>query len=78
MVDMPWYINAFMTLLLILALASIVVVMFWESSLILTRAPFIPIPAEILPSIVQALDLRDDSLVCDLGCGEGRVLLACH
>ena len=62
---------------LIAAFAAIVVVMFWESSLLFTHAPFIPIPKGVLPHIVKALDLQPGQKVYDLGCGEGRVLIAC-
>lgn len=49
----------------------------WESSLLFTRAPFIPIPMAVLPSIEKALDLKTGDVLFDLGCGDGRVLLAC-
>src|SRR3989344_7214197 len=41
------------------------------------RPPFVPVPAEILPDIVRALEIRPGLVVCDLGCGDARVLAAC-
>ncbi|MFA6447704.1 MAG: methyltransferase domain-containing protein [Patescibacteria group bacterium] len=63
--------------LLLILLVVLVFVLMWEWSLLFTHAPFIPIPKEVVPSIFDALELRPDSVVYDLGCGEGRVLLGC-
>lgn len=38
------------------------------------RVPFIPVPQSILPDIRKILDPKDNSIVYDLGCGDGRVL----
>lgn len=38
------------------------------------KAPFISIPKEILPAIEKALALHENSVVYDLGCGNGNVL----
>jgi len=62
---------------LALLIAVMVLLMLWESSLLFTRAPFISIPAAVLPSIVEALELKEGSVVFDLGCGDARVLMAC-
>lgn len=35
-----------------------------------------PVPKEILPTIIKALAIKKGSLVYDLGCGDGRVLVA--
>ncbi len=40
-------------------------------------APFIPSKPELLPEIVAALDLSDESVLYDLGCGDARILTAC-
>jgi SAM-dependent methyltransferase len=44
----------------------------------LSSAPFIRVPKNILPKIIEALDIKDGSVVYDLGCGDGRVLLECY
>ena len=41
-------------------------------------APFIRIPKNVLPKIVKLLNIEDNSVVYDLGCGDGRVLLECY
>ena len=40
-----------------------------------TVAPFVPIPEEIIPEIVKNLHLNNNSVLYDLGCGDGRVLM---
>ena len=40
------------------------------------RAPFIPISQDVLADIVAALELKDGSIMYDLGSGDGRVVLA--
>jgi len=75
---MTWLILIPYSLFLFAVFALVVVIFFWESSLILTRAPFIPVPTDVLPSIVKAMDVQSGEVVYDLGCGEGKVLLACH
>ena len=75
---MTWLLTAIYILVLILAAAVIVVVLFWESSLLFAPAPFIPTPDEVVPKIVQALDLQPGQTFYDLGCGDGKILLACR
>ena len=36
--------------------------------------PFVPLPSVAVSVAVDALDLRDDDTVFDLGCGDGRIL----
>ncbi len=40
------------------------------------RAPFIPISRDVMDDIVQALKLKEGSIVYDLGSGDGRVVFA--
>lgn len=40
-----------------------------------TDAPFVPAPKEIGNDIINALELNSDSVLYDLGCGDGRILL---
>lgn len=39
-------------------------------------APFIPTKNRALPYIVEALELKEGSVLYDLGCGDGRILKA--
>ncbi len=47
-------------------------------SLTFTKAPFVPIPRKVLGKISEALEISPGNAVYDLGCGDGRVLIACH
>jgi hypothetical protein len=40
-------------------------------------APFVPVPSAVLPEIAKALEIGENSVVYDLGCGDGKVLIAC-
>ncbi|SRR3989339_471745 len=62
-------------ILLLLLVTVIMALLFWST--LTTKAPFIPVPREILPAIVQALEIKEGNMVYDLGCGDGRVLEAC-
>lgn len=46
---------------------------FWRT-VIAQHAPFVPIPQKVVSPIVDALRIRDGSVVYDLGCGDARVL----
>lgn len=39
--------------------------------------PFVPVPQEIIPAIVKALDLKTGEIFYDLGSGDGRIVFAC-
>ncbi|MCC6520822.1 hypothetical protein IT403_02465 [Candidatus Nomurabacteria bacterium] len=43
---------------------------------LITSAPFVPVKNHALKYIIDALELQDTSVLCDLGSGEGKVLLA--
>ncbi len=64
---LEWF--AFILLLTVFALLVI-----WMVSGYRSKVPFISVPNSVLKPIYEALDMRDDSVVYDLGCGEGRVL----
>lgn len=40
-------------------------------------APFIPIPKAVLRRIQQTLELNSESILYDLGSGDGRILITC-
>lgn len=50
---------------------------FWNV-IVVRHAPFVPIPQKVVSHIVDALQICDASTVYDLGCGDARVLTACH
>ncbi|MEA3399423.1 MAG: class I SAM-dependent methyltransferase [Patescibacteria group bacterium] len=59
----------------ILCIFSVLVLLFlWIWSLIRTKVPFFPTPKKVFPYINKALNLKEEDVVYDLGCGDGRVL----
>ncbi|MBI2645189.1 hypothetical protein HYW94_03400 [Candidatus Uhrbacteria bacterium] len=50
---------------------------FWRT-VVVQNAPFVPVPKKIIPHIVNALHINQGSMVYDLGCGDARILAACH
>jgi precorrin-6B methylase 2 len=50
------------------------IMFFWMGSAMMAKVPFISVPNSILPDIEKALEIKKDSIVCDLGCGDARVL----
>ncbi|MEY2671874.1 MAG: hypothetical protein RL687_291 [Candidatus Parcubacteria bacterium] len=46
----------------------------WAMSFVKTDTPFIRTPRSVLPYVFKALDLKDDSVVYDLGSGDSRLL----
>ena len=41
---------------------------------IMAKVPFVGVPSKVLKDIEKALNINDDSVVYDLGCGDGKVL----
>lgn len=62
---------------LILSLGVLPLVVLWFLSIVGSDAPFVPVPREAIPGIVDALELSHDAVVYDMGCGDGRILFAC-
>ncbi|MFA6131291.1 MAG: hypothetical protein WC730_03480 [Patescibacteria group bacterium] len=73
---MQFIIVSICLLALFFILATILVLFFWSWSLAMTRAPFIPMPNEVLTAIIDALELKEGSYLVDLGCGDARVIEA--
>ena len=70
-----WFIS-FASLVIPLITTLTLLILLWDS--LKTAAPYIPLPKEVLPKIINALEIKDNSVVYDLGCGDGRVLKACY
>lgn len=61
--------------LIFLILASTLFLMFfWMWSSIRSKVPFVTVPVKTLSEIEKALNLNENSVVYDLGSGDGRVL----
>lgn len=64
-------------LLLLLTLTVILLFLFQSFvTLMIVKVPFVPVPKAVLSRIIKVLDLKKDSVLYDLGCGDGRVLFA--
>jgi cyclopropane fatty-acyl-phospholipid synthase-like methyltransferase len=61
-------------ILIVILFISLILFLIMMISGFRARVPFVPVPNSILKDIFKALDIKDDSVVYDLGCGEGRVL----
>ncbi len=46
----------------------------WMWGNMTAKVPFVGVPSKVLHEIEKALDINDDSVVYDLGCGDGKVL----
>src|SRR5882672_3890423 len=66
----------FLIVFFIIFLFSLCFLVFLFVSMFLD-APFLRTRKEILEQIFQALQLKDGSILYDLGCGDGRVLGYC-
>jgi SAM-dependent methyltransferase len=60
---------SFLILLFVLSL-----MLFWMWSSMKAKIPFIRVPVGVLGDIEKALDLKEGSVVYDLGCGDGLIL----
>lgn len=47
---------------------------YWR--LLAGEAPYVPVSGKAIPGIIKTLDIRENSVVYDLGCGDGRILFA--
>lgn len=65
---------AFLWFLIILFLAIFIILCLWMWTGIKAKVPFVTVPNSILGDIEKALDIKDNSVVYDLGCGDARVL----
>jgi SAM-dependent methyltransferase len=61
-------------LVVIILLAVLILMFMWMVNLAKEGSPFIPISQSVLKEIDKAMNINDDSIVYDLGCGDGRVL----
>ena len=60
---------------LLFSLIVFVILLLGLVGIFTTRVPFVSVPEEVLPEILKALKIQKKSIVYDLGCGDGRVLL---
>lgn len=46
----------------------------WAWSIAIAKVPFVSVSSAVLKNIEENLDIKDGSIVYDLGCGDGKVL----
>ena len=59
---------------LVILTTVLYLLLLWMWSNIRAKVPFVRIPNKVLKDIEKALNMKEDSVVYDLGCGDGRVL----
>ncbi len=64
----------FQIILLIVFLSVITLFILWTIGNIKNKVPFVTASNAVLKDIEKAFVIKDDSVVYDLGCGDGRVL----
>ena len=68
-----YLLTLFLATLISLGIAVFMIVQFISE--FTTDAPFVPIPKEIEDKIIENLKLSPGSMLYDLGCGDGRILI---
>ncbi len=63
------------TLVFILLLVILLVILFFLAPFF-SLIPFVPVRKETLSEVISALELNKQSILYDLGCGDGRILFA--
>ncbi len=61
--------------LMIVFSMMIVLLAFWSIGNFKNRVPFVTASNAVLKDISKALEVKDNSIVYDLGCGDGRILM---
>ncbi len=61
------------TLALVLLIGSIFLVLFCLTPLF-SRVPFVPVRSRAVKEMLDVFELKDENVLYDLGCGDGRVL----
>lgn len=64
------------TVLTIYLVSAVLVVCYLLYFVIRTRVPFVATPKEVLNQIIEYLPITSDTILYDLGCGQGRLLFA--
>lgn len=66
---------ALQIILLIVFFATVILFILWSIGNFQNKVPFVATSNSVLKDIEKALEIKDDSVVYDLGCGDGRILL---
>lgn len=60
---------------IIVLFCLIILFVFWAIGNFKNKVPFVTASGAVLKDVEKALEIKDDSIVYDLGCGDGRVLM---
>ena len=63
-------------ILIILLLIIMIFCCLYLMTPLFSKVPYIPVRKKVVNDIVASLKLSDDSILYDLGCGDGRILFA--
>lgn len=72
MLNILFYI--FVIIIIIILFSTSVLLLLWAIGNLRSRVPFVTASRGVLKDIKEAFSLADDSVVYDLGCGDGRIL----
>lgn len=61
-------------ILIIALFIMLILFVIWMVTGFRAKVPFVPVPSPVLKDIASALGIKDDSVLYDLGCGDGKVL----
>jgi SAM-dependent methyltransferase len=61
-------------ILLIAFFVTTILFIFWAIGNVKNKVPFVTAPNAVMKDVDNALLVKDDSVVYDLGCGDGRIL----
>lgn len=76
---MPLYFLYFLYVLTILVeLFLLLFLLLIAFSMFAVGAPFVPADKKVLGEIIKAIDIKENSVFYDLGCGDGRILVECR
>jgi trans-aconitate methyltransferase len=70
--------GTFLAVVILGLLGAVLVLVVHGYFMLRNQVPFVVMPAGGMDQIAQALGVRDGDVVFDLGCGDGRVLMALH
>lgn len=59
---------------MIILFVVLILFIIWMITGYKSKVPFVPVPNSILKDIYKVMEVKDNSVVYDLGCGDGRVL----
>jgi cyclopropane fatty-acyl-phospholipid synthase-like methyltransferase len=72
MISFLTYFLSWFAIIILLGVLVLLTIWMWEG--FKSKVPFIPVSTNVLKDIENMLSLKEDSVLYDLGCGDGKVL----